>query len=131
MQGHPAPLSTHLYKILREPLRELLPQDIDYEKCFDRFEYLLGLVHADLYLELLGSPYGPVGRFGWKYEFGVKNGYNVYKNPIVEEIELESTNAGDNWLPLTTDLFDSSIERFLYIKKAYDQYLGEVMRRSI
>ncbi len=131
MRGCHTPLSEHLYKVVREPLREFLPQDIDYEECFDRFEYLLGLVHADLYLELLGSPYGPVGRFGWKYEFGVKNGYAVYKNPIVEEIELESIDAGDNWLPLTTGLFNGSLERFLYIKKAYDQDLGEVRRRSI
>lgn len=126
IQGCYAPLSEYVYTILREPLRNFLPQDIDYEECFDRFEYLLGLVHADLYLNLLGSPYGPVGRFGCKYEFGVKNGYAVHKNPIVEEIELESTNAGNNWLPLTTGLFEGSLERFLYIKKAYDQYVQKL-----
>jgi hypothetical protein len=121
MQGLHTPLSAHLYKVLRESLREFLPQDSDYEKCFDRFEYLLGLVHADLYLKLAGRLYGPVGRFGWKYEFGVEKGYAIYNNPIMEEIELESTNAGANWLPLTTGLFNGSIERFLDIKKAYDQ----------
>jgi hypothetical protein len=126
MQRCHTPLSDHLYKVVREPLRKFLPQDIDYEKCFDRFEYLLALVHADLYLELLGSPYGPVGRFGWKSEFGVKNGYAVPKRPIVEEIELESTKAGDNWLPLRTGLFDGSLERFLHIKKAYDQSVKEL-----
>jgi hypothetical protein len=43
------PLSDHLYEILRGPFREILPQDIRYQECFDRFEYLFALVHADLF----------------------------------------------------------------------------------
>lgn len=43
------PLSDYLYELLREPLRDVLPQEDRYTRCFDRFEYLLALVHSDLY----------------------------------------------------------------------------------
>jgi hypothetical protein len=124
MEKSPTPLSAHLYELLREPLREFLPQDIQYQKCFDRFEYLLGLVHADLNLKLGGYGWGPVGCFGWKSEFEVNNGIAAHKQRIVEEIELESTDAGDNWLPLKAGLFDGSFERFKEVKVRYDELVN-------
>jgi hypothetical protein len=37
----------HLFEVLREPLREYLPSDYEYERAFDWFEYLLCLCHCD------------------------------------------------------------------------------------
>ena len=51
MDGHFVPVSDHLYARLREPLRGQIPSDDDYQICFDRFEYLLGLIYADLVLQ--------------------------------------------------------------------------------
>jgi hypothetical protein len=42
------PLNKYLFDILREPLREFLPDDVLYDDLFDWFEYLLGLMHCDL-----------------------------------------------------------------------------------
>lgn len=71
------PLSDHLFDILREPLRDYLPDDSVYEATFDWFEYLLCLAHIDqqvtrkeLEEEKSKKPdfyfWAPVGRFGWK-----------------------------------------------------------------
>jgi hypothetical protein len=41
------PMSDHLFEILRDPLREYLPGDIEYDQTFDWFEYLLCLCYCD------------------------------------------------------------------------------------
>lgn len=43
------PVNNHLEQVLREPFREYLPDDEQYIRFFDRFEYLFALVYADLY----------------------------------------------------------------------------------
>jgi hypothetical protein len=70
------PLNNYLYDVLRDPLREYLPDDRDYENAFDWFEYMLGLVHCDLTAtseEIAAVKndasnshiWGPIGRFVW------------------------------------------------------------------
>ena len=46
--GNVVGLSDHLFTVLSDPLRECLPDDLDYERAFDWFEYLLSLVHLDV-----------------------------------------------------------------------------------
>ena len=48
MERHNTPLNDHLFEVLRDPLRDFLPDEIDYERFFDRFEYLFALISADL-----------------------------------------------------------------------------------
>ncbi len=71
------PLSNHMFEILREPLREYLPDDNAYETTFDWFEYLLCLAHVDQqgtrkeFAEEITKKqdffmWAPGGRFGWK-----------------------------------------------------------------
>jgi hypothetical protein len=69
------PLSEHLFSVLRDPLREYLPDDVLYDETFDWFEYLLALIHCDLTIspEKLAVWKGtenwriwsPPGRFVW------------------------------------------------------------------
>jgi len=59
------PLSDHLVEVLRPWLAELIPLEAEYERQFDRFEYLLGLVHFDL-VRGDGGGWAPVGRFSWR-----------------------------------------------------------------
>ena len=42
------PASDHVFGLLREDFRELLPDDDEYSAAFDRFEYLISLVNIDL-----------------------------------------------------------------------------------
>lgn len=122
MERHRTPVSDHLFSVLREPLREYLPDDTQYEKCFDRFEYLLALVHADLYEKLGQSVWGPIGRFGWRgrhfREFGPET--------IMSEIESDAAAAGDNWSPLQAGLFNGSMERFSRIKQEFDNLIKDL-----
>jgi hypothetical protein len=37
----------HLFEVLREPLREYVPSDYEYQQTFDWFEYLFCLCHCD------------------------------------------------------------------------------------
>jgi hypothetical protein len=114
------PVSDHLFVKLREPLREYLPRDEDYQKAFDRFEYLLGLVHADLNrLEWKpGCWWGPVGCFIWRsaYEGG----------GISETISAEIEAEGADWAPLKAGLFGGSVEQAKTAKAHFDAFLKEV-----
>jgi hypothetical protein len=119
MERHHTPLSDHLQQVLREPLREYLPQDEHYQKCFDRFEYLFALVHADLREKQESSIAGPLGCFLWRNR-------RDPENHIAVEIELEIKDAGDNWPPLKVGLFDDSLERFRYLKREFDSIIRGV-----
>lgn len=121
MDRHHTPLSDHLYEVLRETLRGFLPQDIYYQRCFDRFEYLSALVHVDLNLREGGFSWGPVGSFGWRRRSHLGN-----QDDIVREIENEATTTGQDWPPLQVGLFNGSLENFRAAKASYDQHLKEV-----
>ena len=54
---------------MRMPLRPVVPNDKKYDELFDRFEFLLGAVLADLdeHRDGQGSiPSGYVGRYGYR-----------------------------------------------------------------
>jgi hypothetical protein len=48
LEEHYTPLNDHLHTTLQDPLREFLPEDSDYTRCFDRFEYLFALARSAL-----------------------------------------------------------------------------------
>ena len=110
------PLSDHLFQVLRDPLKEFIPHDIDYRDCFERFEYLLGLIHADLNeKDYRDNWWGPVGIFGkWNHFTAIG---------IMSEVEKEISEKGDDWPFLSFDLFDGSIERLQEVKKGFDKYI--------
>lgn len=70
------PLNNHVFEVLRETLREYVPDEPAYDDAFDWFEYLRGLVYADITaeaneIEALRNNVpdalirGPIGRFVW------------------------------------------------------------------
>ena len=118
LERHKTPLSDRLFALLREPLRDYLPDDVQYERAFDRFEYLRALVQADLNEKRGNATYGQVGRFSWKMERS--SGVNT-----VREIQAEFEKAGESWPPLLAMLFDGSEARFATIKREYDRYLQQ------
>ncbi|MEI9948241.1 MAG: SIR2 family protein [Pseudomonadota bacterium] len=65
-QSH-TPLSNHIFKALREPLRTQVPSDDDYSEFFDQFEYLSALVYVDIH-QTPDQPrtWFPMGRFAWR-----------------------------------------------------------------
>jgi hypothetical protein len=119
------PLSDHLFSVLREPLAEIVPQAGRYQTVFDRFEYLVGLVHVDL-KQLSGSPYvaaeagwGPVGRFGWRNHYGPQK-------RIMAEVEEEIERLGADWPPLRAGMFEGSLARLQEVKRVFDEFVVEL-----
>jgi hypothetical protein len=105
MARHYTPLSDYLYDRLREPLREYLPGDEDYQASFDRVEYLLGLVYADLNRrEYQEGWIGPYGRFAWR-------GRDYGELYLPEVVEKEMAAEGADWGPVKAGLFGGSIEQ--------------------
>lgn len=114
-------LSDHLYKVLRDPLKEFLPQETRYRKCFDRFEYLFGLVQFDFTKEDGLGGYGLIGSFGWRCKHLLSSEVN-----IMDEIESEAAEAGDAWPLLKTGLFGGDFERFKVVKQEFDKYIEKI-----
>jgi hypothetical protein len=123
--GSYTPINNHLFQVLREPLREFLPQDTHYRKCFDRFEYLLALVFADLHQKLLQTDEfsGPIGCFGWRYP------RRSLDQIFLSEIGLEAGAVDQNWLPLKAGLFNGSAERYQTVKAGFDEWFKKVTWR--
>ncbi|MGB3635947.1 MAG: SIR2 family protein [Rubrobacteraceae bacterium] len=110
------PFSEHLFRTLREPLREYLPSDENYVEAFDVFEYLLGLVfvherrkHRPEYA--LEEGWGPVGLF-------------AYRRRSADETRLFSR------LDLS-HLFDGSSEELDLVRASYDGFVRDVYRRRL
>lgn len=116
------PISDHLFRVLRNPLKELLPNDTDYLRCFDTYEYLFALIHADLNEKLIDPAWedrvwGPVGCFGWRNR-------HFPELKIANQIEKQAKPLGDDWSPLKSGLFDGSFSRFIYLKNNYDKLIS-------
>lgn len=115
------PVNEILYQQLREPLRQYLKEDEAYEKCFDRFEYLLALAYVDLNNTRLSTsmhPWGPPGRFAWKFkhkDLGVTS--------IMDALEREITEQKESWPLLKEGLFQGSLEKLKQVKQAFDKFI--------
>jgi len=109
------PRSEHLFEILEPTLGELLFVGKSYERLFDDFEVYYALV----YMDVTKRDWGPIGRFGWKYNRGA--GDNPF-NRIIEEIK----EVKEEWLPLRVGMFNGSLERFLEVSKTLRERLNKL-----
>jgi hypothetical protein len=100
------PVSDHLHDTLRGPLRQIIPSDEQYTTAFDRLEFLLGMLLADLQAtprqEGLYIPRPFVGSAGWRHK------YDQTRSPR-DRIGAELNE--DTWPPLSGGLFGGSKER--------------------
>ena len=104
----------YIYETLREPLKRFIFDETKYKKTFERFEYLLLLVFADLYQKKYNFMRYLIG---YSARFFPPSTYRAYptdaeEHTIVKVFEEEVTSADNNWSPLQAGLFDGSIERF-------------------
>ena len=114
MERRHTPLSDHLYDLLRDPLREYLPDATACERAFDRFEYFLSLAHADV-----TRRWAPVGRFGWRA--GVDpDGY------MGRQISDEASRQGGAWAPFQAGFFEGSLERYEAARQLVDRLVTEI-----
>ncbi|MEK6410088.1 MAG: caspase family protein [Acidobacteriota bacterium] len=115
-ERHYVPLSEYLFKLLQPSLDDLLFLGTDYETCFDYFEVLIALEHAEQHSRLPhGNVWGPVGRFAWKHR---RDDASPFRR-LVAEAEAK----GNTWPPLQAGLFTGSIDRFKTIATEYEALL--------
>lgn len=113
------PVSDHLFKELQCLFSGYIPEQGDYENTFDRFEYFLGLVHADLNRnEWQDGWWGPVGRFIWR---GRHSGVSV-----AEQIGTELEAAGSSWPLLKAGFFSGSLDQAKTAKTKFDVHLSHI-----
>ncbi len=123
MERHFTPVSDHLYALFHSPMREYKPAKDDYQRTFDRFEYLLGLVHADLVRREYDNNklWGPVGCFGWR-------GRHIgrWEGGVHSELEEELDKQGQTWPPIAAGLFGGSLDRVKDVKKKFDTFVAQL-----
>ena len=119
-ERHFVPCSEYLFKLLQPMLDDLLFLGRDYEQYFDQLEVLLALVYADLRQQESSntSIWGPIGRFGWKYE-------SDNDNPL-KEIIADAKRYKESWGPLAAGLFGGDYARFENISSGYEKRIARL-----
>ena len=108
-----APVSEHIFGLLRESFRVLLSDDRQYQRCFDRFEYLRSLLDVDV----LGDVQS-VGCYGWRWKHPEED--------VRKEIEAEERAVGRNWSPYRVGWFSGHREGFMAAKKKVDDVVARL-----
>lgn len=116
MKGKVVALSQWLEFRLRDSLRPVIASDARYRMAFDRFEYLWGVIHADLHESPWGDGKlrGPVGNFAWRWPDSMRR--------LQKVIALEIENAGANWPPLRAGFFGGDLDRLKSKKQGFDDF---------
>jgi hypothetical protein len=109
LERNHTPVSDYLLGVARPWLAGLEHEDGAFERAFDRFEFLVGLVMYDLSRQGQGS-WAPVGRFAWRGQYGEK---------VWAEVTSEVEVAGDAWPLLKAGLFGASSERLAESLRGY------------
>ena len=108
------PVSSHLFKTLRETLADTIAVGNEYEAVFDRFEYIFGLIIEDLRDQLPNNIYTPSPHVGYV----TRNQYSSGP-PLWERIKTEAEQAGADWGPLQAGLFGGSFAQFATTEEKY------------
>jgi hypothetical protein len=111
LKGHWNPGSKFLPIVLRESLREYIPDDRRYIKYFDRFEYIFALEYW--HLNPVWAPIGNIGMASYETE-----------NPIRQEVSLEIHQAGANAPLLQAGFFGGTQEQYQQIRAEYGHFLN-------
>ena len=113
-------MSDHLSAALRLPFEVILPDQREYQRCFDRFEYLRALLESDL----TGEP-NCIGSFGWRWKYTEQD--------VMRQIEAEERDAGKSWPPYQAGWFQGqradSHQRSSRSPKSCHAKVGPELRR--
>lgn len=117
------PISDYLHIRLRDPLRALIPDDLDYDETFDRFEIFSALLAVDAKRGKSGSTYfdpAYVGRWIWRHRHG-----GLEQQPE-RQMQAELEADGGRWPPLVQGLFGGSVVR---AKATFEQFIADAAAR--
>lgn len=111
------PVNNHLFELLRDVLRDYLPDDDEYEETFELFEHLLALT----YLDLVRQSWAPIGRYPSRWQ------YEPERSPVTRFFRI-GLAQGDNWDLLKAGLFGGSADRLSQLLETYREWLSSVTR---
>ena len=132
-------MSDHLFQVLRDPLREYLSSDNEYDQIFDWFEYLVCLSHCDakvswtqltqMKAETLDfTLWASAGRFNWKNphegELSIIAETEIREGEVLPEKVLAALSAG------FFEFREQSHNKFLLIKEGFDRHADQVRYES-
>lgn len=83
------PRSEYLHRALREPLRFVLPDDDQYDRCFDEWEVVIGAAAA------LHRGRGPLGRFTYSRREPFPQETLARRRELLEALAPEGTDIDD------------------------------------
>jgi hypothetical protein len=106
-----APLSERFFQLLREHFRVLIHNNRNYQRCFDRFEYMRSLLEVDVTGDVR-----TVGCYGWRWKFPEED--------VRKEIEAEERQAAERWPPYQASWFNGQRDRFMAAKKRVDEVIA-------
>jgi hypothetical protein len=102
------PMSDYLFDLLRPLFSESLTE-YHYEKRFDYFEFIRGLVYADLGPNnIISSFWGPAGRYAWKSQ----------SPTVIEIIDQEIQRLGGDWPLLKVGFLASPVDQISRLLEA-------------
>jgi hypothetical protein len=133
-------LNNRVFRVLREPLRDILPDETAYEDAFDLFEYLVALVYVDFTITTVGefanmvinSSFGvidaPIGRFvsnmrTWEEKIQPHTRFaqgGPYPRAITALLEAGLFGSYDE---------SPNYERFQKVKAAFDDCINQLRAR--
>jgi hypothetical protein len=119
--NRPTPVSEHVRNQLLPKIKSFVPREDQYDRLFDRFEYLVALVCAndsDREGRVLRVP---IGRFGWRDR--------DYGRHISAEVWEEIEKNGAEWPLLKAGLCGGLLERLRREKNVVDDYVASFPRR--
>ncbi len=108
-------MSEHLYKVLQQPLNDLIFIGDNYDAAFDEFEVLLALVVADRKINHEIQVYDLQGRFAGKH---------IQDQSPLKRIIREAKANDKNWEPLKQGFFNKDFERFIKVAEDYEKMIS-------
>ncbi|MFI5258879.1 MAG: hypothetical protein ACHQ01_04630 [Candidatus Limnocylindrales bacterium] len=117
LERRTTPMSDHLVEITRPWLEDLEPDQIAFERAFDRYEFLAGLLMFDLTRGDNERGWGPIGRFHWR---------SRYVGGVSEEIGAELSANSVDWPLVRAGAFRGSGERAAESFHGYLAHLRQI-----
>ena len=123
MERHHTPLNDYLCKLLREPMRPLIPDNKQYERAFDGFEYLWGLLHLDARIQKGKTTiWIPRSTFFWRRQDDMVKWFR-------DDAKRAAEADDSSWPPVHGGLFGGSAQRFSDVIGKAEPWLDDVMNR--
>jgi len=109
-------LSNHLRQRLREPLKDYLLAEGDYDEAFDRLEYVFALRYWQYTQQHPGYEWAPLGAFAWRSRYKPQQ-------QIMSKLDAEISELADDWPPLKHGIVKGPLEELQLVKASFDKFV--------